>query len=447
MDDISIYTKDDLSSDDYKTLFKKELTQQPIEKFTQSCPVFNCDNIANFIETCSENIKELRSIEEENNVYEDRLCADLKSVNSMIQPEDFFDDEVSLLNDIGIKEIPECLFEEQTSCDTRDVDRVYLEDHCYTNLKESSSSVRENKIVKPKYVVGKSSLDPNYLIDKDRYKLEVPLEYLMTLPQIIYFMLKNLPLYTELAKEVSYTCLYPYAATSLEEFKSWNPMKQFCSEWYRAKHIKKFLTAKDLEGHRNWSTKSILLFGQAHGFSPIERFELFHKKTTESGKSLPNQFISTFDTNTLTSIVPIKDLLDYKSSLKYATNDYCDIDGTDSKSVSAKTDNDNKFNHNDIPNELPCQFVRETVQKLNISLKPEEIIPGVYARAAEQAILKSVMCLAEELIRKSIANNVIERKLKVSNMEISKEDVFNVLLEREEFSIFLNCGLGKNIMP
>lgn len=55
-----------------------------------------------------------------------------------------------------------------------------------------------------------------------------------------------------------------------------------------------------------------------------------------------------------------------------------------------------------------------------------------------------MLCLAEELIRKSLANNFVERRIKNSETEITKSDIFRVLQDRDEFNIFLNAGLGKS---
>lgn len=101
----------------------------------------------------------------------------------------------------------------------------------------------------------------------------------------------------------------------------------------------------------------------------------------------------------------------------------------------------NNMLSNEDENELPLKFVRETAKLIGIDLEPEEIENGVHQRTSENVILKSVICLAEELIRKALANSIIERR---NSGEISRSDILNVLLERKEFSIFLNLGLGKN---
>lgn len=86
-----------------------------------------------------------------------------------------------------------------------DVDSVYLEDHCYTN-----------KLIEE--------------IDKGRYKIRIPVEKFSSIHQIIFFLFKKLPLVTPLVENLVYNCCYPYAASSLEEFTSWNIGKRSCSE-------------------------------------------------------------------------------------------------------------------------------------------------------------------------------------------------------------------------
>lgn len=235
---------DALQTEGNKIIELKELNEKVVKK----CPIVNCDKLSEFIESCVENLKELNNIEKENSMlYENEESHEtLEDITSLL-PEDsslnetdninyIFDREISLLNNLGVAEIVDdisnksCEKKEEDVLSERDLENTHLIDHCYTKLKEP---LVENKslITKSKYVVGRNwTSDPYFSIEKDKYKLEVPLENLNTLPQIVYYMFKHLPLYTEMAKVISYSCMYPYAATSLEQFMSWNPTKQFCSE-------------------------------------------------------------------------------------------------------------------------------------------------------------------------------------------------------------------------
>lgn len=89
--------------------------------------------------------------------------------------------------------------------DSLDVDLIYLEDHCYTN-----------KLIEE--------------IDKEQYKIHIPVEKFTSIHQIIFFLFKKLPLISPLAENLVYNCCYPYVASSLEEFTSWNIGKRSCSE-------------------------------------------------------------------------------------------------------------------------------------------------------------------------------------------------------------------------
>lgn len=112
-----------------------------------------------------------------------------------------------------------------------------------------------------------------------------------------------------------------------------------------------------------------------------------------------------------------------------------------------------------------CTYIKQCAKEIDITLEDEEIIPNVLHNTAERIILKSVMCLAEELIRTAWANKVISNKgrwdvytsiIISENLElyfvyrnldqaIERHDIYQVLLEREEFDIFTNDGLGKNM--
>lgn len=94
---------------------------------------------------------------------------------------------------------------------------------------------------------------------------------------------------------------------------------------------------------------------------------------------------------------------------------------------------------------LSCLYMKQCAAQIDISLKDEEIVPGILHNSSERVLLQSVMCLAEELIRTAWANKVIKQRGKDLVFEIDRKDIFNVLLERIEFDIFTNEGLGKVI--
>lgn len=51
-------------------------------------------------------------------------------------------------------------------------------------------------------------------------------------------------------------------------------------------------------------------------------------------------------------------------------------------------------------------YIKQAVLDVGIILKPEEIVPGVLFNAAERTLLQAVLCLAEDLIRRSRSNLV-----------------------------------------
>lgn len=89
-----------------------------------------------------------------------------------------------------------------------DEDRSFLVDHCYTD----------------------EIIHDNFLRSTQKYAIHIPLQNFKSSRQIVYFLFKSLPLITNKARNLRYTCCYPYVAESLEEFASWNIGKQRSSE-------------------------------------------------------------------------------------------------------------------------------------------------------------------------------------------------------------------------
>lgn len=67
-------------------------------------------------------------------------------------------------------------------------------------------------------------------IDYEKYKIYLPINRIKNANEAMFFLLKRLPLVTTLAADVNYKCTYPYAASTIEEFCSWNSAKRSSAE-------------------------------------------------------------------------------------------------------------------------------------------------------------------------------------------------------------------------
>lgn len=70
------------------------------------------------------------------------------------------------------------------------------------------------------------------------------------------------------------------------------------------------------------------MYGRAHGFSPVDRCELFNKTGQETGKCVPSQNNGHLDLDTYTEAIPLKQLLDLKSTVNYIDENDVDIINT-----------------------------------------------------------------------------------------------------------------------
>lgn len=239
---------------------KKYLQEKVCENVAIKCEFSDCDTIGNFVENCLENLKYLEKVDNETkSLYEyEREIMEENSLSSLSCNDEYlpnkvediqnnildnsYDNQISLLNSIGLSEniVNDSAFllnhiqEETKDIEARDFEEVYLEDHCYTKLKcpQFVTPVIDENVKKSKCILGKNkyNLDCQNLFDKDKYKIDVPLEYLTSVSQIVYYLFKRLPLVSDLAKDFNYTCLYPYTAVSMDQYLSWSSVKQFCAE-------------------------------------------------------------------------------------------------------------------------------------------------------------------------------------------------------------------------
>lgn len=84
-------------------------------------------------------------------------------------------------------------------------------------------------------------------------------------------------------------------------------------QWYRAKEIKNLLTEYKIEGHEDWSTKFLLMFGRAHEFTPLATYNIFRTKNELIETNLDEECEIEIN-STLTEFVPISKLMENTQS-------------------------------------------------------------------------------------------------------------------------------------
>ncbi|KOX81260.1 YEATS domain-containing protein 2 [Melipona quadrifasciata] len=236
---------------------------------------------------------------------------------------------------------------------------------------------------------------------------------------LLRFIIRRMPIITWDAFDCDYRRLHPYACVSQEEYFSYSEAKRNACEWHRAKMIHDFLRRRSFTEEELWSTKEIMIWARLHGYTPL--CSNFNVRSMKQQKSLPGSTIAKrISTCTQPNAV-------YKWLEIYSNQS-----------------NDNLFDILELEKRLMPfhDFVCETAREIGIKLISEEIVPTVAHCAAGRMIMRAVECLAEDLVRMSLAKAWERCSDNGYPKVIVLDDVRGALLNREEFDIFTNHGLA-----
>ncbi|RZC38888.1 YEATS domain-containing protein 2 [Asbolus verrucosus] len=263
--------------------------------------------------------------------------------------------------------------------------------YCLPSMDENSSKISRDLIT----LTNKS--------EQNNFKVTLPKNKFKNMGEALPYLFKRLPLYSELANNVNYKRLYPFTASTLKEFVSWNVGKRRSSEvccyaksnivyyiWNRAKTIKIILFSEKIQGAESWSTKAILMYGRSHDYTPFISYGLFHRDSEEK-----NLLLSCFANSSQNMT---------RNSLKISSHEDSDITvnvDSDIDVTSPKQCHGPTVDISDPNLKLECSYIRQTALDCGIILKPEEIEDGVKVNGAEIMIFAAVKCLAENLIRRA----------------------------------------------
>ncbi|CAH0557463.1 unnamed protein product [Brassicogethes aeneus] len=258
-------------------------------------------------------------------------------------------------------------------------------------------------------------------IDYNQFKIELPENTFKNMGEVLPYLFKKLPLWSNLANNLNYKCTYPFTAPSFKDYSSYNVGKQLSAEWSRAKTIKKILRQCNFPYIEEWNTKTILMYGRSHGFTAQTTYSIFKNDCSEK-----NLIINCFENST--SIHKNKnknhdvnvDILTLKQDAIKPNETMDPIDVSDPKLKPH------------------CSFVRQTALNSGIILKSEEIQPNVIFNGAERMLLEAVKSLADSLIRRSMSHLVSEGNYVEGKSEITKEHVELALNERKEIKDIRN---------
>ncbi|KAK9300376.1 hypothetical protein QLX08_006917 [Tetragonisca angustula] len=311
-------------------------------------------------------------------------------------------------------------------------------------------------------------------LGKDKYKLQSKKELydqvyraievtdIRNVQALLRFIIRRMPMITWDAFDCDYRGLHPYACVSQEEFFSYSEAKRIACEWHRAKMIHHFLRRRSFTEEELWSTKEIMIWARLHGYTPL--CSNFNVRSMKQQKSLPGSAIAK-RLSTCTQPNAFYKWLEIDSSQsndnlfdndsRYSSEldtevDVVNTDNTLENKKRLKETRERKELTNATITVLELEkrlvpfhdFVCETAREIGIKLISEEIVPTVAHCAAGRMIMRAVECLAEDLVRMSLAKAWERCSDNGYPKVIVLDDVRGALLNREEFDIFTNHGLA-----
>ncbi|XP_076661976.1 YEATS domain containing 2 homolog D12 [Halictus rubicundus] len=314
-------------------------------------------------------------------------------------------------------------------------------------------------------------------VGKDKHKLQSKKEFydeafraidaanIQDIEGLLRFIVRRMPMVTRDASDSDYKQLHPYACVTEKDFFEYTIAKRTACEWSRAKTIRCLLKNKAFPEQELWTVKEIMIWARLHGHTP---FRFGSGLFSEQVKRPNNLIDSTVSRTTFTcsepdafckwlEICPTRSYSQWfdSNSQQFHEHDVeVDIvDETFSEVEKKKSKGDMDFNERNLSaskiavlemetKSIPFHdFVCETAREIGVKLNHEEVLPSVVDCAASRAIMRVIECLVDDLVRMSLAK-AWERCDNGYPKMIVLDDVRGALLNREEFDIFTNQGLG-----
>lgn len=290
-------------------------------------------------------------------------------------------------------------------------------------LKESIPSVH-NVVPKNLYLrqteLSRAFLINNAVTEKQivrlKFGISLPQNRFKSIGEAMPYLFKRFPLWNNKVKNRNFKSLYPFIASSQEEFEKWPFSKKLNSEWNRAKEIKSILTER-FPSLKKWSTRAIFMYARSHKYSPVISSGNFFKNKSED-LCLINKCFSEVE----------KGAVNVKRQFEIDVN--VDIESSGDKSTSTRKKTYIDISDNSLKDQ--CAFVKETALDCGVILRSEEISDGVIMNGAERMMLEAVKCLAEGLIRRANHYLVCKKDYREGFSEVTSNEVEHVMKERSE---------------
>lgn len=111
----------------------------------------------------------------------------------------------------------------------------------------------------------------------------------VTFRHAIDFLLRKLPLVSQMANDLQFKMCYPFIVSSLMEYQKLGQIKQFIHEWLRAKYIKKCFRQHNIfKDNAVWTTKEIFVYARKHAFLPVINYSYVLDNQFERNQAVSN---------------------------------------------------------------------------------------------------------------------------------------------------------------
>ncbi|GFX30569.1 YEATS domain-containing protein 2 [Trichonephila clavipes] len=238
--------------------------------------------------------------------------------------------------------------------------------------------------------------------------------------------------------------VYPFCATSIDEFVRWNIGKQRASEWRRAGLVRAtVLTIIRKNKHSSiteesvWPRHTIMSWCRKNGFVPM---------MSEKMTLLPEPKWSGVE---LVSVSIAGDLFSDLKEDRHLKLDFSDedieielVEDTTQEPPSDKKNN-NQSQHTNVPYMNPASiFVKETASQIGIDFKPVEIEPSMHVPAIEEMIFAACREFATDILRSSVNAGFNRMGGQLCPEEITSSDIYTAIKDNAEYDFLMNTYLG-----
>ncbi|XP_048002007.1 uncharacterized protein LOC125238658 [Leguminivora glycinivorella] len=219
----------------------------------------------------------------------------------------------------------------------------------------------------------------------------------------VNYLLRKVPIVTELACDPDFKKSFPFAVDSDERFWKMDFAKRRNKEWSRAKLINTILTEHLRTPEPVWRTKQILIFSRLHGYQPVRKdnFTTDYWDSTEiSSDPTTKSLFNPDDFNkSLTDTVDVSDDEDVEV-----------VDEVPSR-VDVKKEEPSGLVVLPVEREedrLRYLFLERTCADIGIELRNEDVGNGYSYSAVHAVLLSALGNFLEELVRGSHAATLLE---------------------------------------